>query len=130
MQNDCSEEPPSELLEGIGQFNRGEYYECHETLEDIWREEQGDIRNLYKGILQIGVGIFHAKRSNLSGAVRLVSSGMDLLGPFAPECMGIDVAHLLQSAGLLREELKELASSPGEVLKGIPIIRFKTLDSG
>ena len=32
----------SELLEGIGQFNRGEYYECHETLEEIWMHEQGE----------------------------------------------------------------------------------------
>jgi predicted metal-dependent hydrolase len=124
MHDDCREEPPSELLEGIGQFNRGEYYECHETLEEIWREEQGEIRNLYKGILQVGVAIFHAKRSNLSGAMRLVASGMDLLRPFAPECMRVDVAHLLQSAELFRENLERLASDPDTVLSAIPVIRL------
>ena len=86
--------------------------------------EQGKIRDLYKGILQIGVAIYHAKRSNLKGAMRLVSSGMELLSPFAPECMGIDVAHLLQSAGRFREELDELASGPGLSLRTIPVIRF------
>jgi hypothetical protein len=124
MENDCSKKPPSKFLEGIGQFNRGDYFECHETLEEIWMHEQGKIRDLYKGILQIGVALYHAKRSNLKGAMRLVSSGMALLSPFAPECMGIDVAHLLQSAGRFRDELNELASDPGLSLRAIPVIRF------
>jgi uncharacterized protein len=124
MDNDCGRKPPSKLLEGIGQFNGGDYYVCHETLEAIWMHEQGKIRNLYKGILQIAVGIYHAKRSNVKGAMRLVSSGMELLRPFAPECMGIDVAHLLESAGRFREELDELASDPAFSLSSIPVVRF------
>jgi len=86
--------------------------------------EQGKIRDFYKGILQIGVAIYHAKRSNLKGAMRFVFSGMELLSSFAPECMGIDVAHLLQSAGRFREELNELASDPDLSLRAIPVIRF------
>jgi len=124
MENNCREKPPLKLLEGIGQFNRGEYYDCHETLEEIWMHEQGKIRDLYKGILQIAVAIYHAKRSNLKGAMRLVTSGMELLRPFAPECKGIDVAHLLQSTGRFREELNELASDPDLSLRAIPVIRF------
>jgi uncharacterized protein len=75
MEKDCRKKPPLKLIEGIEQFNRGEYYDCHETLEEIWMDEQGKIRDLYKGILQIGVAIYHAKRSNLKGAMRLISSG-------------------------------------------------------
>jgi len=124
MEKDCKEKPPLKLLEGIGQFNRGEYYDCHETLEEIWRGEQGKIRDLYKGILQIGVAIYHAKRSNLRGAMRLISSGMEFLGPFAPECMGIDVAHLLQSAGQFREELNDFVPGLGLSPRAILVIRF------
>ncbi len=124
MESDCRKKPPLKLLEGIGQFNRGEYYDCHETLEGIWRDERGRIRGLYKGVLQIGVAVYHAKRSNLRGAMRLISSGMELLGPFAPECMGIDVAYLLQTAGQFREELNELAPESDLSLMTIPAIRF------
>jgi uncharacterized protein len=124
MENDCRKKPPLKLLEGIEQFNRGEYYDCHETLEEIWRDEQGKIRDLCKGILQIGVAIYHAKRSNLRGAMRLISSGMELLSPFAPECMGIDVANLLQTAGQFREELNEFAPELGLSPRVIPVIRF------
>ncbi len=38
--------------------------------------------------------------------------------------MGIDVAHLLKSAGRFREELNEPASDPGLSLRAIPVIRF------
>ncbi len=124
MEYDCRKKPPLKLLEGIRQFNRGDYYECHETLEEVWMAEQGKIRDLYKAILQIGVAIYHAKSSNMKGAMRLVSSGMELLSPFAPQCMGIDVAHLLQSAGRFRKEVGELASDPGLSLSAIPVIRF------
>jgi uncharacterized protein len=124
MENDCRKKPPSKLLEGIRQFNRGDYYDCHETLEEIWMHEKGKIRDLYKGILQIGVGIYHARRSNLKGAMRLVSSGIELLSPFAPECMGIDVAHLLVDAGRFREGLDEVASGEGVSLRAVPVIRF------
>jgi uncharacterized protein len=124
MENDCRDKPPLKLLEGIEQFNRGEYYDCHETLEEIWRDEQGKIRDLYKGILQIGVAIYHAKRSNLRGAMRLISSGMELLSPFAPQCMGIDVACLLQSAGQFREELNGFAPEQGVSPRATLVIRF------
>src|SRR5689334_1346778 len=48
----CQEPPPPELLHGIEQFNHREYFECHETLENIWNREARPIRTLYKGILQ------------------------------------------------------------------------------
>src|SRR5213083_1208432 len=48
----CDEPPPALLLEGIAQFNRGEFFEQHETLEVLWRAETRDIRYLYQGILQ------------------------------------------------------------------------------
>ena len=41
MENNCKERPPLKLIEGIGQFNAGEYYDCHETLEEIWMHEPG-----------------------------------------------------------------------------------------
>ena len=45
----CDDAPPPLLLEGIAQFNAGEYWECHETLETIWRVESDHIRYLYQG---------------------------------------------------------------------------------
>ncbi len=42
----CDDPPPPQLVEGIAQFNRGEFFEQHETLELLWRAERRDIRYL------------------------------------------------------------------------------------
>ena len=64
MSDCCDDAPPTLLLKGVAQFNRGEFFEQHETLEDLWRDEVRDIRGLYQGILQIGVAMYHIERNN------------------------------------------------------------------
>ena len=91
----CDELPPPQLLEGIAQFNRGEYFEQHETLELLWRAERRDVRRLYQGILQIGVAFHHLRRRNHHGTVYMLTRGAQYLTPFAPRCQGVDVEALL-----------------------------------
>ena len=94
----CDEPPPPRLLAGVAQFNRGEFFEQHETLEDLWRSEPREVRRLYQGILQIGVAMYHVQRRNHHGAVYMLTRGSDYLRPFAPRCQTVDVAHLLDQA--------------------------------
>lgn len=124
MESDCRRNPPIELLKAIEQFNAGEYYECHESLEDLWRGEPGKIRDLYKGILQIAVSVYHAKRSNLRGALRLIASGMELTRPFVPRCLGIDTGLVIEMAGRIKEELERLDPEQSLSPAFIPKIRF------
>jgi uncharacterized protein len=112
----CAEAPNAGLLHGIELFNRREYFECHEVLEDTWNVElgrkpppfpmeglpDGKCANLYKGILQVGVGCYHLLRGNYRGAMIKLQSGADYLEPFAPVCMGVDVAGLIAGARDLR----------------------------
>ena len=94
----CDEPPPAALLDGIAQFNRGEYFEQHETLEVLWRAEPRPIRALYQGILQIGVALYHIQRRNHHGAVYMLTRGSTHLAPFAPACQHVDVQALLDAA--------------------------------
>ena len=109
----CSEPPPPELVEGIRQFNRGEFFEQHETLELLWRAERRDVRRLYQGILQVGVGCYHLLRGNRRGALLKLRSGADYLTPFAPRCMGVEVARLIADARRLRAAIE--ATGPDEL---------------
>jgi uncharacterized protein len=109
----CGDAPPPLLLEGIAQFNAGEYWECHETLEIIWRVEPDHIRYLYQGILQVGVGFHHLRRGNWRGAVNKLHGGLAYLEPSAPTCMGVDVAGLRAEAGDLLAQLETLG--PGRI---------------
>ena len=109
----CGDPPPPLLLAGIAQFNAGEDWECHETLETIWRVEPDHIRYLYQGILQVGVGFYHLRRGNWRGAVNKLCSGLAYLEPSAPTCMGIDIAQLRTEAGTILTQLETLG--PGRI---------------
>lgn len=112
----CDEPPPPDLVKGIAEFNRGEFFEQHETLELLWRATRTPDRGLYHGILQIGVGLHHWREGNYHGATVLLDAGIERLGPFAPSCHGVDVAALVADATAVRERLGELgADGMGEV---------------
>jgi len=104
----CEEPPPPLLLEGIAQFNRGEFFEQHETLELLWRAERRNIRYLYQGILQIGVAFHHLRRLNHHGTVYMLTRGPRYLAPFAPRCQRVDVQALLTDAAAARREVERL----------------------
>ncbi len=90
----CDGPAPDGLRAGVDLFNRGEYWDCHETLEDIWRAEPDPVRYLYQGILLAGVGLYHLRRGNRRGALSKLRAAHTILAPYAPLCMGVDVARL------------------------------------
>jgi hypothetical protein len=104
----CADAPSPQLLEGIAQFNRGEFFEQHETLEELWRSGPDDIRYLYHGILLVGVGLYHLTRGNYRGAVSKLQGGIDKLRWFAPSCQDVDVARLVSDAERCLSSLMEL----------------------
>ena len=125
----CDEAPPARLIQGIEQFNRGEYFEQHETLELLWRDEPRDVRRLYQGILQIGVAFHHLRRLNHHGTVYMLTRGSGYLKPFAPRCQGVDVESLLAAAATALQAVEQLG--PGRLAEFnwalAPTVR---LDSG
>jgi uncharacterized protein len=104
----CSELPPELLLEGIEQFNRGEFFEQHETLEELWMGEPDDVRYLYQGILQVGVGFHHLDRGNYRGAVSKLRTGAERLRWFAPVCQGVELEPFLAEVDRCLEALVAL----------------------
>jgi uncharacterized protein len=104
----CADPPPEALIEGVRQFNRREFFECHETLEALWKAEPASIRELYQGILQVGVGLYHAERGNYAGATLTLGRGLDRLRRFPPECHGIDVDDLIRQAEAAADQLHRL----------------------
>lgn len=101
---------PDLALRGIEEFNRGEFFEAHEYLEDAWRAETGRIRYLYQGILQVGVGLYHRENGNWKGATSLLRSGIERLKEFEPETGGLDVSRLIRESERCLTELERLGS--------------------
>ena len=107
---------PGNLRIACDQFNSGQYFECHETLEEIWQEEQGDVRDLYKGLIQVAAAFVHVGRNNHFGANRLLSTAIGYLQPYRTEvAMGFDVEAIATDAERARDEVSRLG--PGHVVE-------------
>lgn len=82
------------LDEGIRLFNEREFFDCHEVLEDAWREEHGPLRDLYQGLIKAAVAFYHAERQNFEGATKVMRSGLPQLRPYIG-WHGLDMASLV-----------------------------------
>jgi predicted metal-dependent hydrolase len=102
----CAEPAPPQLVQAIHEFNAGEFFEQHETLELLWRATPGELRHLYEGILQVGVGMHHLfKNRNFHGAAVKLDHGIRLLSAFPEVCHDVDVARLRSDARAARAAL-------------------------
>jgi len=107
-QRDCSSSPSGEMLRAFGEFNRGDWFECHETLEDLWVGSEGEIRWFYQGMLQIAIALLHWRNGNFGGAASLLKSGIGYLQRVCPVCQRIEVASLTIAAEIFHAELIRL----------------------
>ena len=99
---------PDLVLKGIEEFNKGEFYECHEYLEEAWMLEPKRVRFLYQGILQVGVGFYHLKNGNWRGATGLLRNGTVRLKEFEPATLGLDVSRLVSECERCLRVLEDL----------------------
>lgn len=87
-------------------FNRErDYFECHEVMEELWLEEGRD--PLYQGLLQVAVGLYHARNTNISGAIKLLTGAVEKLERYPEHRLGIDLDKLIADS---REYLERLQS--------------------
>jgi hypothetical protein len=104
-----SKEPLPELAKkAIEQFNQGEFWEQHETFEAAWRAEPGPIRQLYQGILQVGVAYYQIQRQNYDGARKLFQRAWQYLNVLPDVSQGVDIAQLKRDAQAAQAEMKRL----------------------
>ena len=95
--------PSSEFELAIALFNSGDYYACHDTLEEIWHNAWHSDRAFYQGILQVAVGLYHLNNHNWQGAAILLGEGTSRLPAYLPEYQDIDVeSFLIDSVTVLR----------------------------
>jgi uncharacterized protein len=95
------EELPTSFWKGVREFQQGQFYECHDTLEALWIEAQEPDKTFFQGILQIAVACYHLGNQNWRGAVILLGEGIRRLSPYQPDYGSIDINHLLDTSSTL-----------------------------
>ena len=83
------------IQEGIRLFNQGYFFEAHEVLEEVWRQEHGEPRLFLQGLIQVCAAYHHFQNGNLAGAITLLQRGADKMRRYPPQYLGIDAAGLI-----------------------------------
>ncbi|MBI1730145.1 DUF309 domain-containing protein [Candidatus Acetothermia bacterium] len=111
------------LDEGIRLFNERHFFECHEVLEDAWREEEGPLRDLYQGLIKLAVAFYHAERGNFEGAHKVLSSGLPQLRPYQKTCTKISLNILVPQLEEWLKRFEVWQREPGTFdLAEVPLI--------
>ena len=72
---------PSAYIDYLIHFHGDrDYFECHEELEEHWKQDQRGERKVYwVGLIQLAVSLYHHRRENFNGAYRMLSSAINII---------------------------------------------------
>jgi predicted metal-dependent hydrolase len=96
-------------------FNRGEFYNAHDVLEDLWlpvrKQHEGDF---YKGLIQLAGAFVHLQKERLRPAGALFKLARTNLSKFAPEFEFLNLKPVLEliDQSLNTLEVSAFANNP------------------
>ncbi|MBM6618702.1 DUF309 domain-containing protein [Bacillus suaedaesalsae] len=83
---------PMEYYEYFIKFNEGDYYTCHDLLEEMWLTDKDNL--FLKGLLQMTVAIYHYEYGNVKGARAMMNVGHQYLQKYRPRYWGLDLENV------------------------------------
>ena len=103
--------------EGFERFNRGQFFEAHESWEEIWLHAPKHEKPFLQGIIQVAAAFHHYQRSNSEGCESLLAEGLLKLELCSASHGGLALEPLRSS---VRWWLAELRAGRAPVSKHIP----------
>ena len=90
-----------------------DYFECHEILEDYWKEvDPGNKNSIWVGFIQLAVSSYHYRRGNLSGALRTLGKAYSILESQRQNCHNLGIDHTAILSLLKEQRYKISAKMP------------------
>jgi uncharacterized protein len=113
---------PMEYYEFFICFNEGDYYTCHDLLEEMWMEEKGNL--FLKGLLQMSVALYHYGYGNIKGTRLMMQAAHEYLQSYRPCHWGMDleevIAFIEVCLNTIPAEMDSVPFSEIEELPGLP----------
>lgn len=80
---------PLEYYQFFVKFNEGDYYTCHDLLEEMWMTDKENF--FLRGLLQMSVAIYHYEYGNVKGAREMMQTAHEYLQGYRPKYWGLDL---------------------------------------
>jgi predicted metal-dependent hydrolase len=107
---------PPALKEAIATFNRGDYFDASEQLENAGRDAGESLRDMVGALHRIAAGLhLRFARGGRQATINLLSHAMMSLEELRPVHAGIDVERLYNEVSALTDEIR---ASPSEYQAG------------
>jgi len=94
------------IQKGVTEFNAGKFFECHDTLEEIWQGTRGPARDFFQGLIQISVGFYHLRNGNLRGGQSQLEKGLKALQRYGDRYAGMELENLRSEVGVWLERVR------------------------
>ncbi len=95
---------------GIDLFNAGEFFECHEVLEEVWTHSQQPDRWFLQSLIHFAVGFHHHRRNNRNGTTRQLRKGLRKIQAYLPEWDGVRTGPIERE---VRKRLEDIEMGSG-----------------
>ena len=95
--------------EGLKHYRAGDYFEAHESWEELWSDYYLMDRKFIQGLIQLSVGYILISNLNINGARGLLNKCRPKLLEFSPEYKTLNIEDIIQSVD---NSLKFLDSNP------------------
>jgi hypothetical protein len=110
---------------GLEQFNAGQFFDAHESWEEIWLSSAEPDKSFLQGIIQIAAAFHHYTYGNMRGARSLLEAGLRRVAPFPPRYQGIHLETLREAA---RNWAADLAAGRDPGTEQVPQIHLSAKD--
>ncbi|MEN1936675.1 DUF309 domain-containing protein [Paenibacillus sp. 102] len=113
------EDYPLAYYEFFVNYNEGDYYTCHDLLEEMWLEERSNL--FLKGLLQMVVAQYHYSYGNIKGARSMMEVAEQYLTPYCPLYWSLDVSEVVAFIQKCRKVIPEkIEKVPYEQIHHLP----------
>lgn len=115
---------PDEYYGFFIKFNEGDYYTCHDLLEDMWMTDKGNL--FFKGLLQMSVAIYHYSYGNVKGARLMMQAAHDYLQAYRPVHWGLDLEKVYpfieECLGIFPQDIDRVPYEKVAELPELPVL--------
>ena len=93
------------IHKGLELFNAGQFWEAHEAWEAAWLVEDGDVRQMLQGLIQVAAGYFKALvQRRPRAAAKLLASGLAKLDPIPDSLAALRLEPLRRAVATTIDE--------------------------
>ncbi|KEK25153.1 DUF309 domain-containing protein [Bacillus gaemokensis] len=118
------EEYPFAYYEFFVKYNEGDYYTCHDLLEEMWLEDRSNL--FLKELLQMAVAQYHYSYGNVKGARLMMEVAEQYLTPYCPMYWDLDVKQVVmfiqRCRKVIPEKIEKVSYEEVHTLPPLPVL--------